>query len=163
MSMFRSYEVDSKGVAVATGATPILYFATGASNDANIFRFRGVVEAISTPTPPSNGSVIFTVNVVTGTVGGGGGVTPVQRAGNILAAQTAFTSANAAAITGLTQSTQVAYLEVPFAAGAWEQDAWENTGFEIGIAPSSKYCVYALAPSGAGSGCDFRTVLGFAE
>lgn len=161
--MYRAYEVDSKGVAVATSVTPILYMATGASNDANIFRFRGIVEAISTPTPPSNGSCIFTVNIVTGTVGGGGSVTPIQRAGNILAAQTAFTSANAAAITGLTQGNQVAYMEVPFAAGAWEQDAWENTGFEIGLAPSTKYCVYASAPSGAGSGCDFRTLLGFAE
>lgn len=161
--MYRAYEVDSKGVAVATGVTPILYFATGANNDANIFRFRGVIEAISSPAPPTNGSVIFTVNVVTGTVAGGGAVTPIQRAGNILAAQTVFTSANAAAITGLTQGNQVAFLEVPFAAGAWEQDSWENTGFEIGIAPSSKYCVYASAPSGAGSGCDFRTVLGFAE
>lgn len=163
MSMFRLYEVDSKGVAVATGATPILYFATGASNDANIVRVRGIVEAVSSPAPPTNGSVILTLNVVTGTVGGGGSVTPVQRSGNILAAQTVFTSANAAAITGLTQSTQVAYMEIPFAAGAWEEDAWENTGLEIGIAPSSKYCVYMSAPSGAGSGCDFRTLLKFAE
>jgi hypothetical protein len=161
--MYRGYEVDSKGVAIATGATPILYFATGASNDANILRFRGIVESISTPTPATNGSVIFTINAVTGTVGGGGSVTPVQRSGNLLAAQTVFTSANAAAITGLTQGNQYAYMEVPYAGGQWEEDAWENTGLEIGIAPSSKYCVYALAPSGAGSGCDFRTILKFAE
>jgi hypothetical protein len=163
MGMFRAYEVDSKGVAVATAATPVLYWATTSTNDCNVFRFRGVVEAISSPAPPTNGSVIFTINVVTGTVGGGGSVTPVQRSGATLAANTTFTSANAAAITGLTQSTQVAYLEVGFAAGAWEQDAWENTGFEINCAASTKYAVYASAPSGAGSGCDFRSVLGFAE
>lgn len=163
MAMYRAYEVDSKGVSVATGVTPLLYFATGSTVDCNVFRFRGVIEAVSSPAPPTNGSCVFTINVVTGTVAGGGSVTPAQRAGNVLAANTTFTSANAAAITGLTPGVQVAYMEVPFAAGAWEQDAWENTGFEIGIAPSSKYCVYASAPSGAGSGCSFRTVLGFAE
>lgn len=167
MSMFRSYEVDSKGVAVATGATPLLYFATTSSNDCHIVRVRAVLEAVSTPAPPTNGSIIFTVNVVTGTVGGGGAVTPQQRSGynsaGGLAANTTFTSANAAALTGLTQGAQVGFMENPFAAGAWEEDAWENTGLEIDIPQSGKYCVYGSAPSGAGSGCDFRVVMKFTE
>src|SRR5580692_7689805 len=162
MSMYRGYEVDSKGVAVATGVTPILYIGTAATADAHIVRFRAILEAISSPAPPTNGSVVFTINVVTGTVGGGGSVTAQQRSGfnssGGLAANTTFTSANAAAITGLTQGAQLAFLEVPFATGAWEEDAWENTGLEIDLPQSGKYCVYASAPSGAGTGCDFRTV-----
>ena len=167
MSMFRGYEVDSKGVAVAASATPILYFTTTATNDAHIYRFRGIIEGVSgSSAPPTNASVIFTINVVTGTVGGGGSVTAQQRSGfntsGGLAANTTFTSANAAAITGLTQSTQIAFLEVPYATGAWEQDAFENTGNEIDIPQSGKYCVYMIA-SQAGTSCNARTVLGFSE
>lgn len=164
MSMYRSYEVDSKGVAVAASATPILYFATTSTNDAHIFRFKGIVEGVSgSSAPPANSSVIFTINVVTGTVGGGGSVTPTQRSGgSALAANTVFTSANAAAITGLTQSTQVGLIEVPYQTGAWEEDGWENTGFEIDIAASSKYCVYMIA-SQAGTACNARTILKFSE
>lgn len=164
MAMCRTYEVDSKGVAIAATATPILYFATTSTNDAHIFRFKGIVEGTGgTSAPAANSSVIFTINVVTGTVGGGGSVTPAQRSGgSALAANTTFTSANAAAITGLTQGAQVGFLEVPYATGAWEEDGWENTGFEIDIAPSSKYCVYMIA-SLAGTACNARTVLKFSE
>lgn len=167
MSMFRGYEVDSKGVAVATGATPVLYFATTATNDCHVVRVRAILEAVSSPAPPTNGSIILTVNVVTGTVGGGGAVTPQQRSGfntsGGLAANTTFTSANAAAITGLTQGAQLGIQEIPFASGAWEEDAWENTGLEIDIPQSGKYCIYMSAPSGAGSGCNFRAVMKFTE
>jgi hypothetical protein len=162
--MFRSYEVDSKGVALAASLTPILYFATTSTNDAHIVRFRAIVEGVSSSSAPAaNSSVIFTINAVTGTVGGGGSVTPVQRGGgSALAANTTFTSANAAAITGLTQGSQVGILEVPYMTGAWEEDVWENTGFEIDIAPSTKYCVYMIA-SQAGTACNGRAVLKFTE
>ena len=169
MSMYRSYDVDSKGVAISvTTVVPVLYFATGSTNDAHIFRFKGIVEALNgaTAAPSANSSVIFTINVVTGTVGGGGSVTPVQRSGgSVLAANTTFTSANAAAITGLTQGAQVGIIEVPFATGAWEEDGWENTGFEIDIPASSKYCVYMQAnmPAGATTNCNGRAVLKFSE
>ncbi len=167
MAMFRSYEIDSKGVAMAASATPVLYFATTATNDMHITRFRAIVEGVSSSSaPPTNASVIFTVNLVTGTVAGGGAVTAEQRAGfspsGALAANTAFTSANAAAITGLTQSTQIAILEVHYATGAWEEDAWENTGQELDIPPSGHYCVYMIA-SQAGTACNGRTVLKFTE
>jgi hypothetical protein len=163
MSMFRLYEVDSKGVAVAASATPVLYFATTSTNDAHVVRFRGICEGVSVSSaPPTNASIIYTINVVTGTVGGGGSVTPIQRGGPTLAANTTFTSANAAAITGLTQGNQVGILEIPYATGAWEEDAWENTGGEVDIPASGKYCVYAIA-SQAGTACNFRTVLKFTE
>lgn len=167
MSMFRAYTVDSLGVAVATGATPMLYLATTSTNDCHIVRVKPILEAVSSPSPPTNGSVVITLNLVTGTVGGGGSVTPQQRSGfntsGGLAANTTFTSANAAAITGLTKSTQLEYWEWPFAAGAWEEDAWENTGIEVDIPQSGKYCFYASAPSGAGSGCDWRLIVKFTE
>jgi hypothetical protein len=164
MSMFRSYEVDSKGVAVAATATPILYLATTSTNDCHLVRFRCIVEGVSgSSVPPTNASVIFTINVVTGTVGGGGSVTPIQRGGGAaLAANTTFSSANAGALTGLTQGAQVGILEVPYMTGAWEEDSWENTGFEIDIAASSKYCVYMIA-SQAGTACNARSILKFTE
>lgn len=165
MAMYRSYEVDSKGVAVAASLTPILYFATTSTNDAHIFRFKGIVEGTGgTSAPAANSSVIFTINAVTGTVGGGGGsVTPVQRSGgSVLAANTTFTTASGGALTGLTQGAQLAFLEVPYATGAWEEDGWENTGFEVDLAASSKYAVYMIA-SQAGTACNARTVLKFSE
>lgn len=165
MAMYRAYEVDSKGVAVAASLTPILYFATTSTNDAHIFRFKGIVEGTGgTSAPAANSSVIFTVNVVTGTLGGAGGtVTPVQRAGgSVLAANTTFTSANAGAMTGLSQGAQLGIIEVPYATGAWEEDGWENTGFEIDLAASSKYAVYMIA-SQAGTACNGRAILKFSE
>lgn len=164
MAMYRSYEVDSQGVAISASLTPLLYFATTSTNDAHIFRFKGIVEGTgSGSAPAANSSVIFTINAVTGTVGGGGSVTPVQRAGgSVLAANTTFSSAHAGALTGLTQGAQAGIIEVPYATGAWEEDGWENTGFEIDIAPSSKYCVYMIA-SQAGTSCNARAVLKFSE
>ncbi|MGH3407647.1 MAG: hypothetical protein ACRDRJ_34880 [Streptosporangiaceae bacterium] len=167
MSMFRGYEVDSLGVAVAASATPILYFATTSTNDMHIYRWRAVIEGVSSSSaPPTNASVVFTINLVTGTVGGGGSVTARQRSGfntsGALAANTTFTSAESAAITGLTQSTQLAFAEIPYATGSWELDAWENTGNEVDIPQSGKYCVYMIA-SQAGTACNARTVLNFAE
>ena len=167
MSMFRGYEVDSKGIAIAAAATPLLYFATTATNDCHVVRFRAIIEGVSSSSaPPTNASAIFTVNVVTGTVAGGGAVTPQQRSGfntsGGLAANTTFTSANAAAITGLTQGAQLAIMEPPYATGAWEEDAWENTGLEIDIPQSGKYCIYGIA-SQAGVACNWRVVLKFTE
>lgn len=167
MSMYRGYEVDSKGVAVSASLTPTLYFATTATNDAHIYRLRAIIEGVSgSSAPPSNASVIFTLSIVTGTVGGGGAVTATQRSGfnrtGALAANTTFTSANAAAITGLTQSTQIAIMEIPYATGSWELDAWENTGGEIDIEQSAKYAIYHIA-SQAGTACNVRVVLNFTE
>jgi hypothetical protein len=164
MATSRSYFVDSLGVSIGgTSATPILYIAPTSSNDLNVCRIRCSVEAASSPAPPSNGSVLFQLVKVTGTKGGGGAVTPAQLSGATLAANTVFASANAAALTGLTASTEYWAHPVPFAAGASWEDSFENTGFERYIPASGIYAVYFTAASGAGSGCNARVTLDFSE
>jgi len=164
MGIYRAYEVDSLGASISgTSATPLLYFATTSTNDANLCKIKVAIEGASSPAPPSNGSVLFVVAKVTGTVGGGGSVTPQALTASGLAANTTFTSANAGAITGLTQGVTLWTGVVPFTAGASWSDDFENTGLEINLAASGKFAIYYTAASGAGSGCNARAALWFAE
>jgi hypothetical protein len=106
--------------------------------------------------------VLFTLNKVTGTVGGGAAVTPEPTGQSTLAAQTTVKSGSTA-LTGLTQGAEYWAAVVPFTAGASWSDDFENTGLEINIAASGLYAVYFTAASGAGSGCNARVMLWFAE
>jgi hypothetical protein len=163
MGMFRAYEIDSGLISIAaTTAVPALYVAPTATNDTNLVRIKVSIEAGASPAPPSNGSVFFSLNLVTGTQAGGASVTPTQLSGSTLAARTAYTSGSTA-ITGLTQSTELWGGVVPFTAGAWAEDAYENTGLEINIPLSGKYCFYFAAPGGAGSGMNARVIAWSAE
>lgn len=163
MSIYRAYEADSGGALISgTSATPLLYIAPTSTNDCNIVKFKVAIEAASSPAPPSNGSVLFTLNKVTGTKGGGSAVTPSQLSGATLAANTVFSSGSTA-LTGLTQSTEYWAGVVPFTAGASWSDDFENTGLELNIPASGTYAVYFTAASGAGTGCNARVILWFAE
>jgi hypothetical protein len=163
MPMARAYEVDSGLVPIAgTSLTPALYFATTATNDCNVVRIKCSVEAVSAPAPPSNGSIFFSLNKVTGGVGGGATVTPTQLSGATLAANTAFKSGSTA-LTGLTHGVEYWPGPAPLTAGAWVEDAFENTGLEINIPASGLFAVYFIAPSGAGSGLSARVALWFTE
>jgi hypothetical protein len=160
----RTYMVDSGLISIATAsAVPALYFSTPSTGTLALAKMKVSVEGVSSPAPPSNGSVFFALCVVTGTQGGGGAVTPEQTSGPALAAQSTWESASSAALTGLTQSTEVWPSTIPFTAGASWSDDFENTGLEPAIAISAKYCVYFTAASGAGSGCSARVVLWFGE
>lgn len=165
MSTSRPYFVDSLGVSIGgTSATPILYIAPTATNDLYVSRIRVAIEAASSPAPPSNGSVLFQLVKVTGSKAGGGAVVPAPVGANAaLAANTVFSSANSAAITGLTLSTEYWAHPIPFAAGASWEDSLENTGFERYIPASGLYAVYFTAASGAGSGCNARVTIDFTE
>lgn len=159
----RTYVADSGLISIAaTTATPAFYFSTNTTTTLSLAKFKVSVEGVSSPAPPSNGSVFFALNVVTGTQGGGAAVTPTQLSGPALAAQSTWESGSTS-LSGLTQSTEAWAQPVPFTAGAFASDDFENTGLEIPIAISSKYCVYFTAASGAGSGCSARVVLWFAE
>lgn len=159
----RTYMVDSGLVSIAsTSAIPALYFSTTAVQTLVIAKIKFSVEAVSSPAPPSNGSIFGTLNVVTGTVGGGASVTPEQLSGTPLAAQSTWESGSTA-LTGLTQSTEVHPITVPFTAGASWADDHENTGLEIPIPISAKYAFYFVAASGAGTGCSARFAVWFAE
>jgi hypothetical protein len=159
----RTYMADSGLVSIAgTSATPALYLSTTSTQTLTIAKIKVSVEGVSSPAPPSNGSVFFSLNLVTGTVGGGAGVTPAQITGPALAAQTTWKSGSTA-LTGLTQSTEVWPATVPFTAGASWADDHENTGLEFPVPVSGLYAVYFTAASGAGSGCSARVAIWFAE
>jgi hypothetical protein len=159
MAMFREYMIDSGLISISgTSAVPALYIAPTSTNDTNIVRIKCSVEAVSSPAPPSNGSVFFSLNKVTGTVGGGAAITPTQLSGATLAANTVYKSGSTA-LTGLTQTTEYWPGPVPFTAGAWVEDAFENTGGEVNIPASGLFCVYFVAASGAGSGLSARVAL----
>jgi hypothetical protein len=106
--------------------------------------------------------VLFTLNKVTGSVGGGAAVTANPTTASALAANTTFKSGSTT-LTGLTQSTEYWAAVVPFTTGASWSDDLENTGLEITIPASGTYAVYFTAAAGAGSGCNARVMLWFAE
>lgn len=164
MAIYRGYEVDSLGISIGgTSATPALYILPTTTSDANILRVKCAIEAASSPAPPSNGSVLFTLSKVTGTVGGGASVTAQPTGPSSLAANTTFKSGSTS-LTGLTQGVELYAAVVPFTSGAWSEDTFENTGLEIYLpAGTAAYCVYFQAASGAGSGCNARVILNFAE
>lgn len=163
MGMARAYSVDSGLISISgTSAVPALYIAPTSTNDCNLVKFKVSVEGVSSPAPPSNGSVFFTLNKVTGTKAGGASVTPSQLSGATLAANTVFSSGSTA-LTGLTQSTEFWAQPVPFTAGAFASDDFENTGLEVNIPASGTWSMYFVAASGAGSGCSARVVLWFTE
>ena len=164
MSMFRPYEVDSLGISIGgTSATPALYILPTTTSDANIVRIKVAIEAASSPAPPSNGSVLWVLSKVTGSVGGGASVTAQPIGPSTLAANTTFKSGSTA-LTGLTQGVELWAGVVPFTAGAWAEDTFENTGMEVYLpSGTAAYCMYFTAASGAGSGCNARVVLNFAE
>lgn len=157
MPMSRTYMTDTGLVAIAaTGLTPVLYVAPTATNDLNFFKVVPSIEAdASVPTVPSNSNVFISLNKVTGTKAGGGAVTPYGPIGfpSGLAANTVFSSAQSAAITGLTQSTEVWGRTIPFAVGAFRESDEENTAaLEVNIPASGTYAFYIRVPVGPGAG-----------
>lgn len=162
--MFRPYFVPS-GVGNISGTTaiPLLYIAPTSTNDLWITRIFVSIPAVSSPAPPNNGSVYFSLNLVTGSKAGGVAVTPSKEGPSSLAANTVFSSGAVTPITGLTQSTELWGRDVPFAGGASWEDSLENTGFQRYIPASGIYAVYYIAPSGAGTGMGARVDLDICE
>src|SRR5258708_17447939 len=88
MALGRAYKIGVFDTAtwLATGATvtttattPILFISTSANSDINISAVRcGVLGAAAFP---SNASVVFSINTVTGTKAGGNAATPLQLSG----------------------------------------------------------------------------------
>lgn len=165
--MYRPYVADSGLISVAsTGLSgPLLYFAPPSTSDVNVIALKCAIEVSSSaPTAVSNSDLYFSLNTVTGTKAGGAAVTPVALSASALAATT-VASSGSTAITGLTQSTELWGGAVPFTAGAFTNEAWENTGREINLAASSKTAFYVNVPSGpgAGSGFSVRVIAWLAE
>lgn len=157
MAMFRPYLVDSGLISVSgTGLlAPLLYLAPASTADCNIIALTCSVEVSgSAPTAVSNSDLYFSLNTVTGTKAAGAAVTPSPLGPSALAANT-VASSGTTGITGLTQSTELWGHTVPFTAGAFTDQAWENTGREINLAASSKTAFYVTVPSGPGAGTGF--------
>lgn len=150
----RTYMTDSGLIAIsATGATPALYFSTPSTADLTLLRLKPSIEAnTGTPTVPSNQSVFWSLNKVTGTVGGGAAVTPSQIQGNTLAANSTWKSGSTA-LTGLTQSTEFWPGAMPYSIGAvWQEDSENTNSMEIPVPVSSTYAFYFTIPAGPGAG-----------
>jgi hypothetical protein len=167
MSMYRPYEIDSGLIALSgTGLqAPLLYLVPPAGNDTNIIALVCSCEVSgSNPTAVSNSDLFFSLNTTTGTKAGGAAVTPSKIGPSSLAAGT-VASSGTTAITGLTQSTELWGHPVPFTAGAFTDQAWENTGREINLAASSTTAFYVTVPAGPGVGAGFfvRVVCWIAE
>lgn len=166
MGMYRAYVADSGLVGVSgTGLIPVLYIAPTSTADLNIIAVKASIEvAGSAPTAVSNSDLYFSLNTVTGTKAGGAAVTPSKLSPSALAAATVFSSGSTA-LTGLTQTTELWGGAVPFTAGAFTNEAWENTGREINLAASSLSAFYVNVPSGPGAGTGFsvRVLAWFAE
>lgn len=167
MGTYRPYMVDSGLISVSgTGLLgPLLYLAPPSTADANIIAVKCSVEVQSTsPVAVSNSDLFFSLNTVTGTKAGGAAVTPSKIGSSTLAANT-VASSGTTAITGLTQTTELWSGPVPYSAGSFTNEAWENTGREIYLAASSQQAFYVNVPSGPGAGTGFfvRVVAWLAE
>lgn len=171
MSRGRLYKVGVFDTATwtATGATnagttalPVLYGVTGAAVTLNISTLAVAVMGVGTI--PSNASVTWSLNVVTGVQAGGQSATPQQKAGPALAAQSTWVTAgggSAAAITGLTQGVSLWDRVTPFAAGAnWEDIV--TYADEIPIPVSTKFALYCT-PTSVGTSTTFFAELEFTE
>jgi len=147
MAIARYYKVGvfDTGTPLATGATstvttpiPILYGVTTATADCYISAVRCSV--MGAAAFPSNASVVFSLNVNTGTKAGG---------------------TTAAAITGLTMTTELWAQSVPFTAGSnWAE--WFTPGFEIPIPISTQFALFVTASS-AGTATTFAGEIEFTE
>jgi len=171
MALARAYKVGvfDTSTPLATGATstvttpiPILYGVTAATGDCNISCIRcGVLGAAAFP---SNASVLFSLNINTGVQAGGNAAVAKQLSGVAFAARTTFVTAGgtgAAAITGLTMTTNLWSQEVPFTAGSnWGE--WFTPGFEINIPISTQFALFVTASS-AGTATTFTGELEFTE
>jgi hypothetical protein len=171
MALARAYKVGvfDTSVPLATGAsvntttpTPILFGVTVATGDCNISAIRCSV--LGAAAFPSNASVLFSLNTVTGTQAGGQAAAATQLSGLALAANTTFLTAggtSAAAITGLTLGKLWWSQELPLTAGSnWGE--WFTPGFEINIAVSTKFALY-VTPSSAPSANTFTGEIEFTE
>lgn len=150
------------GTNTGTTSLPVLYGVTGAAVTLNISTI--AVGVMGVGTIPSNTSVTWSVNIVTGSVGGGQTATPQQKGGPALAAQSTWLTAggaSAAAITGLTQGASLWDRITPFAAGANWEDV-ETYADEFPIPVSTKFAVYCT-PTGTGTSTTFFAELEFTE
>jgi hypothetical protein len=155
--MYNAYEIDSGQISVSgTGLLgPLLYLAPTATSYCNIIAVKASVEVASTsPVAVSNSDLFFSLNTTTGSKAGGAAVTPTPLGPGAVAANT-VASSGSTAITGLTQSTEKWGGAVPYSAGSFTNEAWENTGREIYLAASSTTAFYVNVPSGPGAGTGF--------
>lgn len=171
MALGRAYKVGvfDTSVWLPTGATvtttsttPILYCSTSANSDLNISAIRCAILGASAF--PSNASVVFSLNTVTGTKAGGQAASATQLSGIAKATLATWSTAggtSAAAITGLTATTEWWSQVVPFTAGSnWGE--WVTPGFEINLPVSGQFALCVTASS-AGTGTTFAGELEYTE
>ncbi len=138
-----------------TATTPILFISTSANSDINISCVRPAV--LGAAAFPSNASIVFSINTVTGTKAGGNAVTPLQLSGiakaSLVTAVSTGGGTGAAAITGLTATTSWWSQAVPFTAGSdWGE--WKTPGFEVNLPVSGQFALCVTASS-AGTATTF--------
>lgn len=163
VGVFDTATPTAQGGTVTSGATPILWGTTTATNDCNISAIR--VSCLGAASFPSNASFAASVQLTTGTKAGGLAATPVQMGQGALGANTVFSTAggsnSSATITGLTPGKFYWSQDIPFTAGAnWGE--WFTPGFEINIPASTGFAVY-ITPSSAGTATTFAAELEFTE
>lgn len=150
------------GTNAGTTSLPVLYGVTGSSVTLTISDIS--VGVMGVGTIPSNASVTWSLNIVTGTQAGGQAATATQKGGPALAAQSSWVTAggaSAAAITGMTLGASLWDRVTPFAAGANWEDV-ETYGDEIPIPVSTKFALYAT-PTAAGTSTTFFAEIEFTE
>jgi hypothetical protein len=171
MAVARAYKVGvfdtstwlpTGATVTTTTTTPILYGVTTATVDCNISAVRcGVLGAASFP---ANASVTFSINTNTGAQAGGNAAVAKQLSGVARAAATTFFTAGgtaAAAITGLTATTEWWSMPLPFTAGSgWGE--WVTPSFEINIPISTQFAIFVTASS-AGTATTFTGQVEFTE
>jgi hypothetical protein len=146
----------------STTTTPILFLSTSANSDLNISCVRaGILGAAAFP---SNASVVFSINTVTGTKAGGNAASATQLSGIAKATLATWSTAggtSAAAITGLTATTEWWAEPIPFTAGSnWAE--WKTPGFEINLPVSGQFALCVTASS-AGTGTTFSGEVEYTE
>jgi len=160
VARFRPYFADSGAVSIASSsATPALYVASAAGADLDILEVRASVSG-SGGTVPSNTSILVQYSIVTGTVGGGAAVTPRPVGQGSTAAQSTWKSGSTA-LTGLTQGNVLWSCDIPYAAGSFLLEPFQD-GFERNVPAGTLGAFYFTAGS-AGSGYSVAFRVDFTE
>jgi hypothetical protein len=175
MARGRTYKVGvfDTSTWLATGATvtttaalPILYWTgLATTNYMNIFNISVGVLGPSGTTIPSNASVAWSINVVTGTLGGGQPATKTQLSGVAVASALTFTTGggtSAAPISGQAVGASAWDRVTPFAAGAnWEDIV--TYGDEIGLGGAATNYAVCVSLSQASTATTFFAEIEWSE
>jgi hypothetical protein len=155
---------------VAYGTTTTVAIMAGSANTTNPLDIEcirvGIHTSGTTPSYPSNASILWQLSRTTGTIGGGSSIAATRIAPHnttdVASNIGALYDASSAAITGLTQGVNLRQGVLPFTAGQ-EVVEWVTPGSEWRISAGTAFGLFVTSPGGAGTETDIEAEIVWLE